>query len=114
MGSTKIIMTLWVIRKKPVKLFIVPEDLEDAQDTGGNDKGRPESLVSTSSQEMDEFEKNEMKKSRSLVKNKLNGWYDWLIDHIPKPIKNAASKEFLELKNSILRMYDGVKKTLNG
>ena len=95
MGSTKIIMTLWVIWKKPVKLFIVPEDLEDAQDTGVNDKGRPAPLVSPNSQEMNEFEKDEMKKSRSLVKNKLNGWYDWLIDHIPKPIKNAASKEFL-------------------
>ena len=29
---------------------------------------------------MDEFEKDEIKKSRSLVKNKLNGWYDWLIN----------------------------------
>ena len=44
---------------------------------------------------MDEFEKDEIKKSRSLV-------------------KNAASKEFLGLKNSILKLYDGVKKTLNG
>ena len=51
--------------------------------------------MSPNSQEMNEFEKDEMKKSRSLVKNKLNGWYDWLIDNIPKPIKNATSKEFL-------------------
>ena len=51
---------------------------------------------------------------RSLVENQLNGWFDWLIDHIPKPIKEAASKEFLELKNSVLRLYDGVQKTLNG
>ena len=62
---------------------------------------------------MDEFEKQEMKKSRSLVKNKLNEWYDWLVDHVPKPIKNAASKKFLELKNNILRLYDDVKNTLN-
>ena len=60
------------------------------------------------------FEKEEMKKGRSLVKNKLNKWYDWLVDHVPKPIKNTASKKFLELKNSILRLYDGVKKTMNG
>ena len=71
-------------------------------------------LVSPSPQEMDEFEKKEIKKSRSLVKNKLNEWYDWLVDHVPKPIKNAADKIFLELKKSIIRLYDGVKKTLNG
>ena len=63
---------------------------------------------------MNEFEKEEMKKSRSLVKNKLNKWYNWLVDHVPKPIKNTASKKFLELKNSMLRLSDGVKKTLNG
>ena len=33
-----------------------------------------------SPQEMDEFEKEEMKKSRPMVKNKLTEWYDWLID----------------------------------
>ena len=55
-----------------------------------------------------------MRSKRSLVENQLNGWFDWLIDHIPKPIKEAASKEFLELKDSVLRLYDGVKKTLNG
>ena len=38
-------------------------------------------------QEMDEFEKEEMKNNRLVVKNKLNEWYDWLNDHIPKPIK---------------------------
>ena len=63
---------------------------------------------------MDTFEKEEMKKSRPLVKNKLNEWYDWLVDHIPKQIKNAINKKFLELKNSILTLYDDVKKTLNG
>ena len=114
MRSARIIITLWVIWKKAVRLLIGPEDLEDAQDTGGNDKGRSVPFVSPSPHEMDEFEKDEMKNSRSLVKNKLNGWYDWLINHIPKPIKNAASKEFLGLKNSILKLYDGVKKTLNG
>ena len=33
-----------------------------------------------SPQEMDEFGKEEMKKSRPMVKNKLTEWYDWLID----------------------------------
>ena len=95
--------------KKPIKLLIDPEDLEDTPD-----KGRPVSLMGPSPQEMDEFEKEEIKKSRSLVKNKLNKWYDWLVDHVPKPVKNTAGKKICELKNNIIRLYDGVKKTLNG
>ena len=38
-------------------------------------------------QEMGEFEKEELKNNRLVVKNKLNEWYDWLNDHISKPIK---------------------------
>ena len=52
-----------------------------------------------------------MKKSRPLVKNKLSDRYDRLVNHIPIPIKNAAGKA-LRAKNSILGLYDGVKKTL--
>ena len=66
MRSAKIIMTFRVIWKKPIKILIDPEDLEDAVD-----KGRPVPLVSPSPQEMDEFKKEEMKKSRSLVKKKV-------------------------------------------
>ena len=51
-----------------------------------------------SQQEMDEFEKEEMKKGRPVGKNKLNKWYDWLVDYVPKPIKNAFSKAFLRGK----------------
>ena len=40
-----------------------------------------------SSQEMDIFEQQEMSKSRPQVKSKLNKWYDWLINHVPRPIK---------------------------
>ena len=61
---------------------------------------------------MDEFEKEEMKKSRPVVKIKLHERHDWLVDYVPEPIKNAASKVFLRAKNSILGLYDGVKKTL--
>ena len=110
MGSAKIIMTLWVIWKKPIKPLIELdlEDLENAQDIGGNvgDKGKPALPVSN------EFEKEEMKKSRPVVKNKLNEWHDWLVDYVPKPIKNAAGKAFLRAKNSIRGLYDGVKKIL--
>ena len=64
-----------------------------------------------SPQEMDEFEKEEMTKSRPVVKNE---WYDLLVDHVPKPIKNTVSKAFSRAKNTILRLYDGAKKTLKG
>ena len=40
-----------------------------------------------SPQEMDIFEQQEMSKSRPQVKGKLNKWYHWLINHVPKPIK---------------------------
>ena len=63
---------------------------------------------------MNEFEKEEMRKDRPVVKNKLNEWYDWLVDYIPKPITNAVSKAFLRAKNSILGLHDGAKKTLKG
>ena len=53
-----------------------------------------------------------MKKRRPVVKNRLNEWYDWLVDYVPKPIKNAVSKAFPRAKNSILGLYGGAKKTL--
>ena len=53
----------------------------------------PAKIIS-SPQEMDEFEKEEMKKSRPVVKNRLNKWYDWLVDYVPKLIKNVVSKAF--------------------
>ena len=65
-----------------------------------------------SPQEMDEFEKEEMKKSRPVVKSRLGKLHKWLDDHISIPIKNAVDEAFLRLKNSILRLYDRAKKTL--
>ena len=86
MGSAKIIMTLWVRWKKPIEQLIEldPEDLEYVQDTDGNagDKGRPAPPLSPSPQEMDEFEKEEMKKSRPVVKKSYtSGMTGWLIMH---------------------------------
>ena len=51
-------------------------------------------LRKPSLQEMDIFEQQEISKSRPQVKTKLNKWYDWLINHVPKPIKDGASKAF--------------------
>ena len=81
------------IMKEAYKQLTDPEDLEDAVD-----KERPVPLMSPSLQETHECEKEEMKKSWSLVKNKLNERYDWLVDHVPKPIKNIASKNFKKVK----------------
>ena len=47
-----------------------------------------------SPQEMDEFENEEMKKSRPVVKSKLSKLHKWLDDHIPKPIKMPLTKPF--------------------
>ena len=39
-----------------------------------------------------------MEKIRPVVKNRLNEWYDWLVDHVPKPIKMSPAKHFYEQK----------------
>ena len=61
-----------------------------------------------SSQEMDIFEKQEMSKSRPQAKTKLNKWYDWLINHVPKPIKDGASKAFETFKDKVMGLYNRV------
>ena len=53
-----------------------------------------------------------MKKSRLVVKNKLSELYDQLMDYTPKPIKKTVDKVFLGMKNSIMSLYDGARKTL--
>ena len=59
-------------------------------------------------QEMDIFEQREMSKSRPQVKSKLKKWYDWLIDHVPKPIKDGASRAFKTFKHKIMGLYNRV------
>ena len=49
-----------------------------------------------------------MSKSRPQVKGKLNKWYDWLINHVPKPIKDGASKAFKTFKDKVMRLYNRV------
>ena len=48
--------------------------------------------------EMDIFEQQEMSKSRPQVKSKLNDWYDWLVNHVPKTVKDKASRAFKTLR----------------
>ena len=38
----------------------------------------------------------------------INKWYDWLINHVPKPIKDGASKAFKTFKDKIMGLYDRV------
>ena len=49
-----------------------------------------------------------MSKSRPQVKTKLNKWYDWLINHVPKPIKDGASKAFKTFKDKVMGLYNRV------
>ena len=65
-------------------------------------------LRKPSPQEMDIFEQQEISKSRPQVKTKLNKWYDWLINHVPKPIKDGASKAFKTFKDKIMGLYNRV------
>ena len=61
-----------------------------------------------SSQEMEKFEQQEISKSRPQVKTKFNKWYDWLINHVPKPIKDGASKAFETFKDKVMGLYNRV------
>ena len=47
-----------------------------------------------SPQELDEFEKKEMKKSRPVVESRLSRLHKWLDSYVRKPIKNAVKKYF--------------------
>ena len=49
-----------------------------------------------------------MSKSRPQVKNKLDEWRDWLINHVPKPIKDHTSKAFKTFKDKVMGLYDRV------
>ena len=49
-----------------------------------------------------------MSKFRPQVKSKLNKWYDWLINYVPKPIKDGASKAFKTFKDKVMGLYNRV------
>ena len=69
------------------------------------DDRRPRKL---SPQELDIIEQQEISKSRPQVKTKLNKWYDWLINHVRKPIKDGASKAFKTFKDKVMGLYNRV------
>ena len=49
-----------------------------------------------------------MSKSQPQVASKLDKWYDWLINHAPKPIKDGASKAFKTFKDKVMGLYNRV------
>ena len=57
---------------------------------------------------MDIFEQQQISKPRPQVKGNLNKWYDWLINHVPKPIKDGASKAFKTFKDKVMGLYNRV------
>ena len=61
-----------------------------------------------SPQEMNIFEQQEMSKSRPQVTSKLNDWYDWLVNHVPKTIKDGASTAFKTFKDRIMGLHNRV------
>ena len=65
-------------------------------------------------EDMDIFERQEMAKNRSVVRSKLNEWYDWLVDYVPKPIKEPVKNVFNKVKSRIMRMYEKARKSLVG
>ena len=49
-----------------------------------------------------------MSKSRPQVTGKLNDWYDWLVNHVPKTIKEGASRVLKTFKDRIMGLYNRV------
>ena len=56
---------------------------------------------------MDIFEKWEMCKNRPKVTSKLNNWYDWLQNHVPKAVKDKASRVFKAFKEKVIGLFKG-------
>ena len=98
-----------LLRPSPRSVRFRPDRLRQQQ----LDERQPEWDASTSGprpQEMDIFEQQEMSKSRPWpqVASKLNDWYDWLINHVPKPIRDGASRAFKTFKDKVMGLYNRV------
>ena len=62
------------------------------------------------SRDMDIFEQ-EMCKNIPQLMSKFNDWYDWLVNHVPKTIKDKASRAFKTFKDKVVGLYDRLKPT---
>ena len=72
------------------------------------ERGASASTSGFTQREMDIFEQQEITNSRPQVKNKLNDWYDWLVNHVPSTIKDVASRAFKTFKDKIMGLYNRV------
>ena len=45
----------------------------------------------------------------SQVTSKLNDWYDWLVNDVPKPIKDKAFRVFKTFKDKVMGLYNRFK-----
>ena len=104
------------LKKADLLALLLEESAEKMPTPAPRNKGKerrpvlPVKII-PSPQEMDEFEKEEMKKSRPVVESRLHKWLD---DYVPKPIKKVVDEAFVMFKNGIVRLYDGAKKALKG
>ena len=70
---------------------------------------RPRQNVMPGLRDMDIFKQQEMRKNRPQVTSKLNEWHDWLVNHVPKTIKDKASRAFKTFKDKVMGLYNRVK-----
>ena len=48
-----------------------------------------------------------MRKNRPQVTSKLNDWHDWLVNHVPKTVKDKASRALKTFKDKVMGLYKG-------
>ena len=58
-----------------------------------------------SAQDMDIFEDMEISKNRSTVRNKLNEWYDWLVNSVPTSVKDNVKSAYDGFKKKLMDLY---------
>ena len=58
---------------------------------------------------MDIFKQQEMRKNRPQVTSELNNWRDWLVNHVPKTIKDKTRRAFKTFKDKVMVLYNRVK-----
>ena len=63
---------------------------------------RPRQNLMPGLRDMDILEQQEMCKNRPQVTSKLNDWNDWLVNHVPKTIKDKASRAFKTLSRGVV------------
>ena len=56
-------------------------------------------------EDMDSFELQEMAKTRPGVKSKLTEWHDWLLNHVPKSIREPVSTPSIPGHNFFLNFF---------